>query len=35
MKIVSYGTRTGPAPAEYCLTSTRHPTWGQLKILYR
>ena len=34
-KVVSYGTRTGPAPAEYCLTPVKRATWGQLKVAYR
>ncbi len=31
----SWGTRTGPAPTDYCLTPTRSSTWGGLKIRYR
>jgi hypothetical protein len=31
----TWGTRTGPAPLAYCSTPTRHPTWGQLKSIYR
>jgi hypothetical protein len=34
-KIVSYGTRTAPAPPAYCLTPTKESTWGRLKIRYR
>ena len=32
---VTYGTRTGPAPLDFCLTSVKRSSWGQLKILYR
>lgn len=35
LRIVSYGTRTGPAPAAYCTTPARRTTWGQLKVSYR
>ena len=34
-RIVSDGTRTGAAPADYCVTPTRRHTWGQLKSIYR
>jgi len=34
-RTVSYGTRTGPAPLDYCLTPTRRTSWGQLKVSYR
>jgi hypothetical protein len=34
-RIVAYGTRTGPAPAEYCLTPATRTTWGHIKTLYR
>lgn len=34
-RVVTYGTRTGPAPAEYCLTPAKRTTWGQLKMSYR
>lgn len=34
-KIVSYGTRTAPAPPAYCLTPTKTSTWGQVKVRYR
>lgn len=33
---VSFGTRTGPEPMEYCTTTeVKRTSWGQLKILYR
>lgn len=35
IRIVSYGTRTGPAPPAYCLTSAKPSSWGRLKLLYR
>lgn len=31
----SHGTRTGPAPTEYCSVPTHTPSWGALKIRYR
>lgn len=34
-RIVSYGTRTGPAPASYCVTPVKASTWGKLKLIYR
>lgn len=34
-QVNSHGTRTGPAPADYCLTPTKPSTWGRLKTLYR
>jgi hypothetical protein len=35
-RTVSYGTRTGPAPSEFCiLTGVRRATWGRLKMMYR
>jgi hypothetical protein len=34
-RIVTYGTRTGPAPATYCATPTTKTTWGRLKQIYR
>jgi hypothetical protein len=34
-RVVTYGTRTGPAPSAYCLTPVKRTTWGQLKISYR
>jgi len=34
-RIVTYGTRTGPAPSVYCLTPVKGTTWGRLKMLYR
>jgi len=30
-----HGTRTGPAPADYCATPTRRTSWGQVKTFYR
>jgi hypothetical protein len=33
-QVNSWGTRTGPAPAD-CTTPTRHDTWGRLKSIYR
>jgi hypothetical protein len=36
IRTVSYGTRTGPAPTEYCATTEAKPSsWGGLKIMYR
>jgi len=35
LRVVSYGTRTGPAPTAYCNTAVMRPTWGRLKTLYR
>jgi hypothetical protein len=36
IRLVSYGTRTGPAPSDYCTTTAARPSsWGRLKILYR
>ena len=35
LRIVSDGTRSGPAPADYCVTPVRRHTWGQLKSIYR
>jgi hypothetical protein len=36
IRTVSYGTRTGPAPMDYCTTTPVKPSsWGRLKILYR
>jgi hypothetical protein len=35
LRIVAYGTRTGPAPADYCTTPAKRTTWGQLKVSYR
>lgn len=34
-RIVSNGTRTGPAPADYCVTPVRRTNWGRLKSIYR
>jgi hypothetical protein len=34
-RVVSYGTRTGPAPVDYCLTPAKRTSWGQLKVSYR
>ena len=34
-RIVSYGTRTGPAPTTFCSTPVRNTTWGRLKVIYR
>jgi hypothetical protein len=31
----SHGTRTGPAPGNYCTTPTRRTTWGAVKTFYR
>ena len=31
----TWGTRTGPAPADYCLTSVKPASWGELKVRYR
>jgi len=33
--IHSHGTRTGPAPIDYCATATLPATWGVIKALYR
>lgn len=30
-----HGTRTGPAPADYCATATLPTTWGKIKTIYR
>ena len=31
-----HGTRTGPAPAEFCAaTPTKRRTWGEIKAIYR
>lgn len=35
IQINSRGTRTGPAPAEYCETPALPASWGQLKVRYR
>jgi len=36
IQVNSYGTRLGPAPAQYCgATPTRRTTWGEIKALYR
>ncbi len=29
------GTRTGPAPSDYCATATLPTTWGKIKAIYR
>ncbi len=34
-RTVSYGTRTGPAPSDYCSTPAKPTTWGRLKVTYR
>jgi hypothetical protein len=34
-QINSHGTRTGPAPSEYCATPARPASWGELKARYR
>jgi hypothetical protein len=34
-QINSWGTRTGPAPANYCATAVRSSSWGSLKTRYR
>ncbi len=31
----SHGTRTGPAPIEYCQTPALPSSWGELKVRYR
>jgi hypothetical protein len=35
IQVDSWGTRTGPAPSDFCATSTRKSTWGRLKTVYR
>jgi hypothetical protein len=32
---VQVGSRSGPAPVDFCTTSVRRATWGQLKTIYR
>jgi hypothetical protein len=34
-RTVTYGTRTGPAPSDFCVTPAKRTTWGQLKVSYR
>lgn len=34
-QVNSHGTRTGPAPVEYCQTPALPTTWGRLKVRYR
>jgi len=34
-QVNSHGTRTGPAPIDYCQTAARPTTWGSLKLRYR
>ena len=34
-QINSHGTRTGPAPEDYCATPAEDTTWGQVKSRYR
>ncbi len=34
-RTVTYATRLGPAPIEYCVTPTRASTWGQIKVRYK
>jgi len=34
-RVVTHATRTGPAPADYCLTPTRPSSWGEVRIRYR
>jgi hypothetical protein len=31
----TWGTRTGPAPVDYCLTPTKPSSWGEVKTRYR
>jgi len=31
----SHGTRTGPAPSEYCQTPALPKSWGEVKVRYR
>lgn len=35
IQVNRYGTRTGPAPADFCATPTKPSTWGRIKALYR
>jgi len=35
MRTVTYATRLGPAPIEYCVTPTQSSTWGQIKVRYK
>lgn len=34
-QINSHGTRTGPAPVDYCATPARPSSWGEIKAHYR
>jgi hypothetical protein len=34
-RIVTYGARQGPAPAEFCSTPVAKSSWGSLKTRYR
>jgi hypothetical protein len=34
-RVVSYATRSGPAPLDYCVTPVKGASWGRLKMLYR
>lgn len=35
LQVNVHGTRTGPAPTDYCATPTKRSTWGQIKVLHR
>lgn len=34
-RVVSEGTRTGPAPPAFCSTPAKRTSWGKLKAIYR
>jgi hypothetical protein len=35
IQVNSHGTRTGPAPVDYCATPTKRSSWGEIKAIYR